>query len=369
MGKQFTDSVRRILAMAAGETSGDIDSSHILLSLLKDRRSLAATILRRLGVDTAKLQAKIVDMLDAPSEAAKKRRKKKLSYTKDAKLSIDLAVSEANRLGHGHVGTDHLLVGMLSVPHSVAAKLLVGAGVRVDAIREQMRATLGPAATRKSTPTLEMYGCDLTALARSGSLDPVIGREKEIDRVIQVLCRRTKHNPVLIGEPGVGKTAIVEGLAHRIASEDVPDRLKNCRIVALDLASIVAGTKYRGQFEERIKAILRETESSSDIILFIDELHMLVGAGTAEGSTTDAANVMKPGLARGTVRCIGATTTAEYRKHIEKDGALERRFQPILVEQPTPEQTAEILRGLRSRYEKHHDVEISATTSRSQMRH
>ncbi|MCD6309994.1 MAG: ATP-dependent Clp protease ATP-binding subunit, partial [Candidatus Eremiobacteraeota bacterium] len=287
-------------------------------------------------------------------------------FTPRAKRVIELAFEEARNLGHNYIGTEHLLLGLLREQEGVAARVLSSLNVEPKKIRSEINKVLGleapvakPSKERTKTPTLDNYGRDLTELARENKLDPVIGRHVEIERVIQVLSRRTKNNPALIGEPGVGKTAIVEGLAQRIASEDVPEPLKDKRVIALDLAGLVAGTKYRGEFEERMKRVMDEIRSASgEIILFIDELHTIVGAGAAEGAI-DASNILKPPLSRGELQCIGATTLDEYRKHIEKDAALERRFQPITVDEPTVEETINILKGLRDRYEAHHKVRIT----------
>src|SRR5918993_1891812 len=288
-------------------------------------------------------------------------------FTDRARKVLTLAQDEAQRLGHNYIGTEHLLLGLVREGEGIAAGVLESLGVNLDKVRHEVIRVLsqsssaGPAQETKrasKTPTVDALGINLTEAARADKLDPVIGREKEIERVIQILGRKTKNNPALIGEPGVGKTAIAEGLAHRIVSGDVPETLADKRVLTLDIGSLVAGTKYRGEFEERLKKIIEELRSSSDSILFIDELHTLVGAGAAEGAI-DAANILKPPLARGELQCIGATTLDEYRKYIEKDAALERRFQPVMVEEPTLEQTIEILKGIRERYEQHHKVAIT----------
>src|SRR5881296_3654150 len=289
-----------------------------------------------------------------------------IPFTPRAKRVLELAVEEARSLGHNYVGTEHLLLGLIREGEGVAAKVLLELGVDRKRVREETLKLLGgtPSSTgsereeRPETPALNQFGRDLTQLAREGKLDPVIGRDKEIERVIRVLSRRTRNNPILIGEPGVGKTAIAEGLAQRIVSAQVPGSLKNKRIVTLDLAAVVAGTKYRGQFEERLKTVMNEIRESKDTVIFIDELHTIVGAGGAEGAI-DASNMLKPALARGELQCIGATTLDEYRKYIEKDGALERRFQPVMVDQPSVEDTIQILMGLRDKYEAHHGVKIT----------
>ncbi|HEX9044831.1 MAG TPA: ATP-dependent Clp protease ATP-binding subunit, partial [Candidatus Limnocylindrales bacterium] len=291
-----------------------------------------------------------------------------VGLTPRAKRVIELAIDEARRLGHNYIGTEHLLLGLVREGEGIAAGVLESLGVNLDKVRHEVIRVLsqsssagptpGEAKRASKTPTVDQLGINLTEAARAGKLDPVIGREKEIERVIQILSRRTKNNPALIGEPGVGKTAIAEGLAHRIVTGDVPETLANKRVLTLDIGSLVAGTKYRGEFEERLKKIIEELRNTNDAVLFIDELHTLVGAGAAEGAI-DAANILKPPLARGELQCIGATTLDEYRKYIERDAALERRFQPVMVEEPTLEQTVEILLGVRERYEAHHKVAIT----------
>ena len=291
-----------------------------------------------------------------------------VGLTPRAKRVIELAIDEARRLGHNYIGTEHLLLGLVREGEGIAAGVLESLGVNLDKVRHevirvlsQSSATGSPASETKrssKTPTVDQLGINLTDAARAGKLDPVIGRDKEIERVIQILSRRRKNNPALIGEPGVGKTAIAEGLAHRIVSGDIPESLADKRVLTLDIGSLVAGTKYRGEFEERLKKIIEELRSTSDAILFIDELHTLVGAGAAEGAI-DAANILKPPLARGELQCIGATTLDEFRKYIEKDAALERRFQPVMIEEPTLEQTVDILFGIREGFETHHRVRIT----------
>src|SRR3982751_3515781 len=288
-------------------------------------------------------------------------------FTDRARKVLTLAIDEARRLGHNYIGTEHLLLGLVREGEGIAAGVLESLGVNLDKVRHEVirvlsqSSSVGPAQETKrssKTPTVDALGINLTEAARAGKLDPVIGREKEIERIIQILGRKTKNNPALIGEPGVGKTAIAEGLAHRIAAGDGPDILLNKRVLTLDIGSLVAGTKYRGEFEERLKKIIEELRNTNDAILFIDELHTLVGAGAAEGAI-DAANILKPPLSRGELQCIGATTLDEYRKYIERDAALERRFQPVMVEEPSLEQTIEILKGIRERYEQHHKVQIT----------
>ncbi len=351
-----------------------IGTEHVLLGLVKEGSGVGANVLKNLGVDLHKVRMEVEKLVKAGPDMVTMG---KLPQTPRAKKVIEYSIEEARNLNHNYVGTEHILLGLLREHDGVAAQVLMNLGLKLDDVREEVLHLLGagvdpdepvgaPAGapgspqkrTKSKTPALDNFGRDLTDLAREGHLDPVIGRMDEIERVIQVLCRRTKNNPVLLGEAGVGKTAIVEGLAQKIIGNDVPEILHERRIVALDLAMMVAGTKYRGQFEERIKAVMNEVRRAKNVILFIDELHTLVGAGGAEGAI-DAANVLKPSLSRGEIQCIGATTMDEYRKHIEKDGALERRFQTILVEAPTKDQTLEILRGLRDRYEAHHRVRFT----------
>lgn len=351
-----------------------VGTEHILLGLVREGESVAAKALQMLGVDLDRVRAEVEKRVGRGSESVRE-----VAPTPRAKkVLMELAPEEARSMGQGYIGTEHLLLGLIREGEGVAAQVLAGMGVEADKVRAVVIQLLGgyvqsvgtaqphpsSGAPRRSgagaskTPTLDAFGRDLTELARQGKLDPVVGREKEIERVIQVLSRRTKNNPVLIGEPGVGKTAIAEGLAQRIVDGKVPEILANRRVVTLDLASVVAGSKYRGEFEERLKKVMDEIRQAHDVILFIDELHTLIGAGAAEGAI-DAANILKPALARGELQAIGATTIDEYRKHIEKDPALERRFQPIMVEPPTVEETIEILRGLRDRYEAHHRVKIT----------
>src|SRR5437667_9026962 len=369
---RFNDRAKRGLALAEDEAirfnHNYIGTEHLLLGLVREGEGVAARVLDSLGVELSKVRTAVEfiigrgDSTTSPSEITLSPRTKKV---------IELAIDEARKLGHSHVGTEHLLLGLVREGEGIASGVLESLGVSLEKVRHQVIATLGqqhPQATETAaaggkaaaskTPTLDQLGVNLTAMSKGGKLDPVIGREKEIERVIQILSRRTKNNPALIGEPGVGKTAIAEGLAHRIVSGDVPDTLADKRVLTLDIGSLVAGTKYRGEFEERLKKIIEELRSSSDSVLFIDELHTLVGAGAAEGAI-DAANILKPPLSRGELQCIGATTLDEYRKYIEKDAALERRFQPVMVEEPTLEQTIDILKGIRERYEQHHKVTIT----------
>jgi ATP-dependent Clp protease ATP-binding subunit ClpC len=327
---------------------------------------VAANVLHSLGIDLKKIRLEVEKIVKSGPDMVTMG---KLPQTPRAKKVIEFAIEEARNLGHNYVGTEHLLLGLLREHDGVAAQVLMNLGLKLDDVRSEILNILGAATEggeaeteaqrgKSKTPALDSFGRDLTQLASEGKLDPVIGRKNEIERVVQILCRRTKNNPVLLGEAGVGKTAIVEGLAQQIVSSEVPELLLNRRIVVLDLAMMVAGTKYRGQFEERIKAVMNEVRRAGNIILFIDELHTLVGAGGAEGAI-DASNVLKPALSRGEIQCIGATTLDEYRKYVEKDGALERRFQTIIVEPPTPKETVAILKGLRDRYEAHHRVQIT----------
>jgi len=355
-----------------------IGTEHVLLGLIKEGSGVGANVLRNLGVDLPKVRMEIEKLVKAGPDMVTMG---KLPQTPRAKKVVEYAIEEARNLNHNYVGTEHLLLGLLREHDGVAAQVLLNLGLKLEEVRGEVLSLLGaglepegieeggpgmsggrPGSQRKGkskTPALDSFGRDLTELARQEQLDPVIGRTDEIERVLQVLCRRTKNNPVLLGEAGVGKTAIVEGLAQQIVGNEVPEILHERRIVALDLAMMVAGTKYRGQFEERIKAVMNEVRRARNVILFIDEMHTLVGAGGAEGAI-DAANVLKPSLSRGEIQCIGATTMDEYRKYIEKDGALERRFQTIIVNPPTKAQTLDILRGLRDRYEKHHRVQFTA---------
>ena len=376
MFERFTDRARKVMALANQEAQRFnheyIGTEHILLGLVKEGSGVGANVLKNLDVDLHKVRMEVEKLVKSGPDMVTMG---KLPQTPRAKKVIEFAIEEARALNHNYVGTEHLLLGLLREQAGVAAQVLMNLDLRLNEVREEVLHLLGagmdqdeePAAhgrsesgqkSKSKTPALDSFGRDLTEMAREGTLDPVIGREREIERLVQVMCRRTKNNPVLLGEAGVGKTAIVEGLAQLIVSNNIPEILANRRIVALDLAMMVAGTKYRGQFEERIKAVMNEVRRAKNVVLFIDELHTLVGAGGAEGAI-DAANVMKPSLSRGEIQCIGATTMDEYRKHIEKDGALERRFQTIIVEAPNREETLAILRGLRDRYEAHHRVRIT----------
>jgi ATP-dependent Clp protease ATP-binding subunit ClpC len=378
MFERFTDRARKVMALANQEAQrfnhDYIGTEHILLGLVKEGSGVGANVLKNLGVDLRKVRMEVEKLVKSGPEMVTMG---KLPQTPRAKRVIEYAIEEARNLNHNYVGTEHLLLGLLREQDGVAAQVLMNLGLKLEDVREEVLNLLGagvepeesamPGAApeiagkksgKSKTPALDSFGRDLTELARDGKLDPVIGRADEIERVITVLCRRMKNNPVLLGEAGVGKTAIVEGLAQQIIRHQVPEILHGRRIVILDLAMMVAGTKYRGQFEERIKAVMNEVRRARNVILFIDELHTLVGAGGAEGAI-DASNVLKPALSRGEIQCIGATTFDEFRKYIEKDTALARRFQPIHVNEPSSEETLEILKGLRDRYEAHHRVQIT----------
>ncbi|MEO6462813.1 MAG: ATP-dependent Clp protease ATP-binding subunit [Candidatus Eisenbacteria bacterium] len=367
MHDKFTERVRKVIYLAREEAArlqhDYIGTEHLLLGVIREGEGIAATVLNNLGVDLDHIRQAVENMV---SSSGGTMTIGEIPFTPRAKRVLELAVEEARSLGHNYVGTEHLLLGLIREGEGVAAKVLLELGVDRKRVREETLKLLGGTPTnaqaereeRAETPALNQFGRDLTSLAREGKLDPVIGRENEIERVVQVLSRRKKNNPVLVGEPGVGKTAIAEGLAQRIIEGKVPESLKNKRIVTLDLAAVVAGTKYRGQFEERLKTVMNEIRESKDTIIFIDELHTIVGAGGAEGAI-DASNMLKPALARGELQCIGATTLDEYRKYIEKDGALERRFQPITVDPPSLDDAITILKGLRDKYEAHHGVHIT----------
>lgn len=395
MFERLTDRARKVMALANQEAQRFnheyIGTEHILLGLVKEASGVGANVLKNLGIDLRKVRLEVEKLVKSGPEMVTMG---KLPQTPRAKKVLEYAIEEARNLNHNYVGTEHLLLGLLREQDGVAAQVLVNLGLKLEEVREEVLNLLGaggdpeeeqpqnpseaqgeqapsaereggPRRTAKSkTPALDSFGRDLTELARNNELDPVIGRHAEIERLIQILCRRTKNNPVLLGEAGVGKTAIAEGLAQAIINQEVPDLLYDKRLVVLDLASMVAGTKYRGQFEERIKAVMNEVRRAKNVILFIDELHTLVGAGGAEGAI-DASNVLKPALSRGEIQCVGATTFDEYRKYIEKDAALERRFQSIAVEPPNAVQTIEILKGLRERYAAHHRVKYTDDALRS----
>jgi ATP-dependent Clp protease ATP-binding subunit ClpC len=370
--ERFTDRARRVLVLAQEEARllnhSFIGTEHILLGLIHEGEGVAAKALEQLGVSLEAVREKVEETIGLSGSSPTGSP----PFTPRAKKVLELSLREALQLGHNYIGTEHMLLGLVREGEGVAAQVLISLGADLAKVRQQViqllsgyqggKESSGPSSSSENptggSPVLDQFGRNLTQLARDSKLDPVIGREKEIERVMQVLSRRTKNNPVLIGEPGVGKTAIVEGLSQRIVVNDVPETLKSKQLYTLDLGALVAGSRYRGDFEERLKKVLKEIRTRGDIILFIDELHTLVGAGAAEGAI-DAASILKPMLARGELQTIGATTLDEYRKHLEKDAALERRFQPIKVEQPTVAHTIEILKGLRDRYESHHSVTIT----------
>lgn len=364
---RFTERAQKVILFAQEEAKqlrhNYVGTEHLLLGLIKEGEGIAAKVLTNLGVDLDKVRQQVINLIGYGNEEGEL-----LGFTPRTKRVFELSLMEAKNLGHNYIGTEHILLGLIKEGEGVAATILKGVGIDLAKAREEVISMLDNSFNRHGqkgnqrrgikTPTLDKFGRDLTKLAQEGKLDPVIGRSKEIERVIQVLSRRTKNNPCLIGEPGVGKTAIAEGLAQKIVEGNVPEILKNKKVITLDLASMVAGAKYRGEFEDRLKKVMEEIRKSGDIILFIDEMHTIIGAGAAEGAI-DASNILKPALARGELQAIGATTLDEYRKHIEKDPALERRFQPIMVEEPTIEDTIKILEGLRDKYEAHHRVKIT----------
>ncbi|PKB73080.1 MAG: NDP-hexose 4-ketoreductase [SAR202 cluster bacterium Io17-Chloro-G7] len=363
--EKFSERARRVLSLAQEEAQrfnhNYIGTEHILLGLVRETEGVAARVLSSLTVDLSKVRSAVEFIIGR----GEKPPQGEIGLTPRAKKVVELAVDEARRMNHTYIGTEHLLIGLMREGEGVAAGVLESLGVTLDKVRAETHRILsntgsGAAGARSTTktPTLDQLGVDLTVAARAEKLDPVIGREQEIQRVVQILSRRTKNNPVLVGEPGVGKTAIVEALAQRIGSGDVPETLQGKRLVTLDMGALVAGTKYRGEFEERLKKVIEEIKASGNCVLFIDEIHTIVGAGAAEGAV-DASNILKPSLARGELQCIGATTLDDYRKYVERDPALERRLQPVRVEEPTSEETVLILMGVKSRYEDHHKVDIT----------
>jgi ATP-dependent Clp protease ATP-binding subunit ClpC len=366
MFERFTEKAIKVIMLAQEEARrlghNFVGTEQILLGLIGEGTGVAAKVLKSMGVNLKDARIEVEKIIGRGSGFVAVE----IPFTPRAKRVLELSLEEARQLGHNYIGTEHLLLGLIREGEGVAARVLENLGVDLSKVRTQVIRMLGETAevtsgasnARTKTPTLDEFGANLTQMAAEGKLDPVVGRQKEIERVIQILGRRTKNNPVLIGEPGVGKTAIAEGLAQRIANNDVPDILEDKRVVTLDIGLLVAGTKYRGEFEERLKKIMDEIRSARNVILVIDEVHTLIGAGAAEGAI-DAANILKPALARGELQCIGATTLDEYRKHIERDAALERRFQPVMVGEPTVDETIEILFGLRDRYEQHHKLKIS----------
>ena len=370
---KFTERARRVLTLAQEEAQrfnhNYIGTEHLLLGLVREGDGVAAKVLSNLGVELSKVRSAVEFIIGRGDT----RTSGEIGLTPRAKKVIELAVDEARRLSHHYIGTEHLLLGLVREGEGIAASVLESLGVNLERVRAETTRILSQSVPQSSasgartstrTPTVDQLGMDLTSAARQGKLDPIVGREREIERIIQILSRRTKNNPVLIGEPGVGKTAIVEGLAHRIVAGDVPETLTGKRLVTLDIGGLVAGTKYRGEFEERLKKVIEELQNAGNCVLFIDEMHMLVGAGAAEGAV-DAANILKPSLARGELQCIGANTLDDYRKYIEKDAALERRLQPVLVEEPSVEESIQILRGIKERYEEHHKLTISDEALRS----
>ncbi len=374
---RFTERAQKVLALSQEEAvrlgHNNIGTEHILLGLIKEGDGIAAKALKSLNVTVEQIQEEVEQLIGTGQS-----NQQTIHYTPRAKKVIELSMDEARKLNHSYVGTEHILLGLIREGEGVAARVFNNLGVSLNKARQQVLQLLGSnestsnqrqqkQSNNANTPTLDSLARDLTSVAREGGIDPVIGRGKEIERVIQVLSRRRKNNPVLIGEPGVGKTAIAEGLAQQIVNNEVPEILRDKRVMTLDMGTVVAGTKYRGEFEDRLKKVMEEIRQARNIILFIDELHTLIGAGGAEGAI-DASNILKPALARGDLQCIGATTLDEYRKYIEKDAALERRFQPIQVDEPTPEESQQILEGLRDRYEAHHRVTISDDAIESAVR-
>ena len=366
--EKFSERARRVLSLAQEEAQrfnhNYIGTEHILLGLVRETEGVAARVLSNLGVDLSKVRSAVEFIIGRGERPAQGE----IGLTPRAKKVVELAVDEARRMNHTYIGTEHLLIGLLREGEGVAAGVLESLSVTLDKVRSETHRILSQSSPQSSggygtksstrTPTLDQLGIDLTKAARDKKLDPVVGRDQEIQRVIQILSRRTKNNPVLMGEPGVGKTAIVEALAQRISKNDIPVTLQDKRLVTLDMGALVAGTKYRGEFEERLKKVVEEIKNSGNCVLFIDEMHTIVGAGAAEGAV-DAANILKPSLARGELQCIGATTMDDYRKHVERDPALERRFQPVVVAEPSVDETVSILQGIKEQYEIHHDLSIS----------
>ncbi|ENH95883.1 ATP-dependent Clp protease ATP-binding subunit ClpC [Gracilibacillus halophilus YIM-C55.5] len=366
---RFTERAQKVLALSQEEAvrlgHNNIGTEHILLGLVSEGEGIAAKALQAIGLGADKIRSEVESLIGKGNQVSQT-----IHYTPRAKKVIELSMDEARKLGHSYVGTEHILLGLIREGEGVAARVLNNVGVSLNKARQQVLQLLGNNESNgaqnsrsgqgnpANTPTLDSLARDLTAIAKEGNIDPVIGRGEEIERVIQVLSRRTKNNPVLIGEPGVGKTAVAEGLAQQIVQNEVPEILRDKRVMTLDMGTVVAGTKYRGEFEDRLKKVMEEIRQANNVILFIDELHTLIGAGGAEGAI-DASNILKPSLARGDLQCIGATTLDEYRKYIEKDAALERRFQPIQVDEPSVEESVQILQGLRDRYEAHHRVTIT----------
>lgn len=366
MFERFTEKAIKVIMLAQEEARrlghNFVGTEQILLGLIGEGTGVAAKVMKSMGVNLKDARIEVEKIIGRGSGFVAVE----IPFTPRAKRVLELSLEEARQLGHNYIGTEHLLLGLIREGEGVAARVLENLGVDLSKVRTQVIRMLGETAEvsagsgqgRTKTPTLDEFGSNLTQMATESKLDPVVGRQDEIERVIQILGRRTKNNPVMIGEPGVGKTAIAEGLAQRIANKDIPDILEDKRVVNLDIGLLVAGTKYRGEFEERLKKIMDEIRQAGNVILVIDEVHTLIGAGAAEGAI-DAANILKPALARGELQCIGATTLDEYRKHIERDAALERRFQPVMVGEPTVDETIEILYGLRDRYEQHHKLKIT----------
>ena len=366
MNGRFTERARRVILLAQEEARrlnhDYVGTEHLLLGLVRLGEGVAATVLQKLAIDLAKIRVEVEKSVGSGGGSLTLG---EIPFTPRSKKVLELAMDEARKLKHGYIGTEHILLGLIREEEGVAARILQSLGADLKKIKDETIKLLGEELNSSSsgkqkakTPTLDAFGRDLTQLAREGKLDPVVGREDEIERIVQILGRRTKNNPVLIGDPGVGKTAIVEGLVQKIIDGSIPDILADKRVLTLDLGSLVAGTKYRGQFEERLKAVVQEIRHANNIILFIDEIHTLVGAGAAEGAI-DASTMLKPALSRGELQCVGATTLDDYRKYLEKDAALERRFQTVTVEEPSVEETIEILKGLRDKYEAHHKVKIT----------